>query len=193
MVKKNRVYFKLSNIVGLPDLSEVEIVKVLRAADEIISLGGRSLLSKILKGSKDRIIFEKNLDKCPVYGDFSAYTIEEITQKIDWMIINNYFVISYNYRLPVITFSNKGWETYKPYYRDEIYEVMIHIKQNNFHSVIERLKKTNRQVVEMLLQKISDSNDTRLFDLLVEWEKTEVKKVRELITLTINHLKEYKQ
>lgn len=189
MAKKNRVHFKLSNLVGLPDLSEVEIVKVLRAADEIIAVGGRSLLSKILKGSKDRIIFEKNLDKCPVYASFSAYTIEEITQKIDWMIVNNYFVISYNYRLPVITFSDKGWETYKPYYRDEIYEVMIHTKQNDFKSVIERLKKTNRQVVEMLLQEISESKDSRLFELLEEWEKTEVKKVRELIYFTINTLK----
>lgn len=186
---RNRIHFKLSDTNDLSPLSDIDINAILRAADEVIGIGGRNIIAKILKGSHDKIVLEKELNVCPSYGFYNIYSLDEIIQRIDWMITNNYFKIEYNGKLPVIVFSDKGWETYKPVYRDEIYDLMINVKQNDYPSIIERLKKTNRQVIELLLHKIGESKDIELLDILVEWEKIEVKKVREMIDITIEQLK----
>lgn len=186
---RNRVHFKLSDIHDLSPLSEIDINAILRAADEVIGMGGRNIIAKILKGSHDKIVLEKELNVCSSYGFYNIYSLDEIIQRIDWMITNNYFKIEYRGKLPVIVFSDKGWETYKPVYRDEIYDLMINVKQNDYPSIIERLKKTNRQIIVILLHKIGESKEIELLDLLAEWEKIEVKKVREMIDNTIEQLK----
>ncbi len=64
-------------------LSDEEIRLILRATDSIIATGGRTLLSKILKGSRDKKLLALELDKNPSYGCFSALTLEEIIVKIE--------------------------------------------------------------------------------------------------------------
>lgn len=49
-------------------LSEADIRAILRAADEIITRGGRTLLAKILKGSREKKVVEYGLEQCPTYG-----------------------------------------------------------------------------------------------------------------------------
>ena len=49
-------------------LPQEDIRMILRGADELISNGGRSMLAKILKGSKDKKILEYKLNECPAYG-----------------------------------------------------------------------------------------------------------------------------
>lgn len=53
---------------GITSLPPEEIKAILRGADELIMSGGRNLLAKILKGSKEKKILERQLDDCPVYG-----------------------------------------------------------------------------------------------------------------------------
>ena len=67
MGKKPRVRYEL-DCGGIKNLKNEEIRAILRASDEIIATGGRDILAKILKGSKDKKVLEYNLDKCPVYG-----------------------------------------------------------------------------------------------------------------------------
>ncbi|MEW9674633.1 hypothetical protein ABRT01_00335 [Lentibacillus sp. L22] len=43
-------------------LPEHEILAILRAADEIIAQGGRTLLAKILKGSREKKVLALELD-----------------------------------------------------------------------------------------------------------------------------------
>ena len=64
-------------------LSDEEIKVILRATDEILGQGGRTLLAKILKGSREKKVLQLELDKCPVYGYFKSETIDDITDKID--------------------------------------------------------------------------------------------------------------
>ena len=45
------------------DLPMEDIRVILRGADELISTGGRSMLAKILKGSKDKKILEYKLNE----------------------------------------------------------------------------------------------------------------------------------
>lgn len=48
-------------------LSQEEIDAILRAADDIIACGGRTLLAKILKGSKDKKLLQLKFDQNPGY------------------------------------------------------------------------------------------------------------------------------
>lgn len=189
MSRKSKVQYKLSDLGGQIEPSEEDIKNILRAADEIIFVAGRTMLAKILKGSKDKTLLEKELNHCPSYGCYNQLTIEEITKIIDWMIINNYLDIDYNGRLPMIIFSEKGWETYKPLYADELYDCILNVNETTNNALIERLKETNREVVKMLLLKIGGSKNISFIRFLTKWEVDEVKKVRFMINATISKLK----
>jgi hypothetical protein len=65
--KRNRVRFEL-NVNGIKSLTDQDIKTILRGADNLIMSGGRSMLAKILAGSKDKKLLEKELDGSPVYG-----------------------------------------------------------------------------------------------------------------------------
>lgn len=189
MSKKHRVQYELSDLRGQTTLSEEEIKNVLRAADEIIFAAGRTMLAKILKGSRDKKLLELGLDHCPSYGYYNQLTIEEITRIVDWMIVNDYLQIDYNGRLPMIIFTEKGWEMYKPFYVDELYNCIYNVNETTCSDLIERLKQTNREVVKRLLQKIGESRNISFIRFLVKWEPVEVKKVRHMINGAINKLK----
>lgn len=189
MSKKSKVSYQLNNIKGQMGPSEEDIKNILRAADEIIFVGGRTMLAKILKGSKDKKLLEKQLELCPSYGYYHKLTIEEITKIIDWMIINNYLDIEYNWKLPMIVFAEKGWDTYKPFYVDELYNKILNVNSCDKDKIIDELKKTNREVVLMLLDKIGSSKNIGFIRFLEQWEAVEVKKVRQKINFTINKLK----
>ena len=53
MGRKPKVQYNLSNLEGQTVPTEEEIKNILRAADEIIFISGRTMLAKILKGSKE--------------------------------------------------------------------------------------------------------------------------------------------
>ncbi len=111
--------------------------------------------------------------------------MEDIMRSIDWMLFNQYLLIDYRGDLPMIVFSDKGWETYKPIYVDEIYQLMVLSDIDSYASMIDRLNKTNREVIEMLLNRISESKNIKLIPLLTQWKSRQVKKVRDMIDHTI--------
>lgn len=191
MSKKARIEYDLNNVNNVKEPSEEDINNILRAADEIIFAAGRTMLAKILKGSKDKKLLEKQLDLCPSYGYFKNMTIDEITLIVDWMIINNYLDIEYNWKLPMIVFAEKGWETYKPFYADELYNKILNANSCDKDKIINELKNTNREVILMLLDKIGSSKNIGFIRFLNQWEDNEVKKVRQKINFTINKLKSY--
>ena len=189
MSRKPKVQYELSDLRGQKVPSEEEIKNILRAADEIIFVAGRTMLAKILKGSKDKKLIEKELNNCPSYGYYNQLSIEEITKIIDWMIVNNYLDIDYNGRLPMIIFSDKGFETYKPFYVDELYNCILNVNENICNDLIEQLKQTNREVIKLILLKIGVSKNIGFIRFLTIWEAVEVKKVRFMINGAISKLK----
>lgn len=139
MSRKSKVQYQLNNLDGIEKPSEEDIKNILRAADDIIFIGGRTMLAKILKGSKDKKLLEKQLNLCPSYGYYHNLTIEKITKIVDWMIVNDYLNIDYNGKLPMIVFSDKGWETYKPVYTEELYNRILNVNKDKRDVLIEDL------------------------------------------------------
>lgn len=188
MARRERVRYTLSDLSELAPLPDREIRVILRAADEIIAAAGRTMLAKILKGSKDAKLLEVGLDKCPSYGEYHTLTMEEISKRIDWMIVHDYLDIEYQGRLPMIVFSYQGWERYKPQYADELLDLILTVNEETGLALVERLKKTNREVVILILDEIVEHEHVEAVWFLRIWEMTEVKKVRAMINAAITKL-----
>jgi superfamily II DNA helicase RecQ len=122
--KVKRVKYEL-NANGIKILPENEIKIILRGADDLIMSGGRAMLAKILAGSNDKKLLELELDQSPAYGAFKGDSQKEILSKIDWMILQNYLDIEYNYRLPFLVFTDKGWEIEKETYASELMNKLL--------------------------------------------------------------------
>lgn len=85
---------------GTTQLSPADLAAILRASDPLIMSAARTLLSKILKGSRDRKIIDLKLDACPAFGHFGHLDHLEILARIDWAILNGYLTLEYSGRLP---------------------------------------------------------------------------------------------
>ena len=161
----------------IKDLPQEDIRMILRGADELISTGGRSMLAKILKGSKDKKIFEYKLNECPAYGYYQDMKLDDISKCIDWMIKKDYLRIEYDYRLPLLVFSEKGWQIEKETFVQEIYQRMcLDVKENKARVIFE-MKEVNRQVVMRVLDKIEKDGTEEFLPYLEAWKMLEVKKV----------------
>lgn len=177
MGRRPRVQYSLDsgNIKKLP---ENEIKMILRAADELISTGGRNMLVKILKGSRDKKVLEHGLDKCPAYGFYHELTMEEISYRVDFMIEQDFLRIEYYDRLPVLVFSEAGWAIEEAVYAEELYQrFRARVKAGNGRdsgvagdmepdALIEQMKTVNRQVVFDVLEKIRASKNTDFIPVL---------------------------
>ena len=161
----------------IKDLPQEDIRMILRGADELISTGGRSMLAKILKGSKDKKIFEYKLNECPAYGYYQDMKLDDISKCIDWMIKKDYLRIEYDYRLPLLVFSEKGWQIEKETFAQELYQKICLDVEEKKARVLFEMKEVNRQVVMRVLDKIEKDGTEEFLPYLEAWKMLEVKKV----------------
>ena len=161
----------------IKDLPQEDIRMILRGADELISTGGRSMLAKILKGSKDKTIFKYKLNECPAYGYYQDMKLDDISKCIDWMIKKDYLRIEYDYRLPLLVFSEKGWQIEKETFAQELYQRMCLDVEEKKARVIFEMKEVNRQVVMCVLDQIEKDGTKEFLPYLEAWKMLEVKKV----------------
>ena len=87
---------------GVGPLPMPEIRAILRGAEELIASGGRTLLCKILKGSRDKDVLAHGLEKNPSWAFYRKLGTDDITARIDWMILNGYLRLEYFHRLDVL-------------------------------------------------------------------------------------------
>lgn len=185
--KRIRVGYEL-NSGNINDLTDKEIKTILRAADELIATGGRSMLAKILKGSKDRKVLEYGLVECPAYGFYAELTLAQITERIDWMIKEEYLVIEYSGKLPMLVFSKKGWEIERETYAEELLQKLTCLLDGKDYCFMQELKDRNRLMILLLIQKIKQTGNARFIPLLKAWKQLEYKKVQVMIQSVIDHL-----
>lgn len=177
MSKKVRRVPVILDVGEIKDLPQEDIQMILRGVDELISTGGRSMLAKMLKGSKDKKIFEYKLNECPAYGYYQDMKLDDISKCIDWMIKKDYLRIEYDYRLPLLVFSEKGWQIEKETFAQELYQRMCLDVEEKKARVIFEMKEVNRQVVMCVLDKIEKDGTKEFLPYLEAWKMLEVKKV----------------
>jgi len=185
--KKQRVRYELDS-GDIKNLTIEEIKVILRGADELIATGGRSMLAKILKGSKDKKVLEHGLDQCPVYGYYRELTLQEITHRIDWMIKKGYLEIEYTDRLPMLVFSKIGWEIEREAYAEELLQTFKRLLEDKDYSFVQELQDRNRGMIILFLEKIKQTDNARYIPVLKAWKEIEYKKVQAEIQRVIDYL-----
>ena len=96
--------------------------------------------------------------------------LDDINKCIDWMIKKDYLRIKYDYRLPLLVFSEKGWEIEKETFAEELYQrFCLDIKEKNA-CVIFKMKDVNRQVVMLVLDKIEKEGTEEFLTCLEAWK-----------------------
>ncbi|NIK30046.1 superfamily II DNA helicase RecQ [Thalassobacillus devorans] len=170
-------------------LSEEEKRAILRAADEIIAAGGRTLLAKILKGSREKKVLQLELDKCPVYGYFKSEKLEEVQNKIDWMFDYDFLDIQYSGNLPMIVFTERGWQIERDQRADEfLREWQQWAEQGISQPDMSYLKDRNREMILLFLEKVKETQDKRYIPYLKTWAEIDYKKVKAKIQEIIKAL-----
>ena len=186
--KVRRVPYQLDTR-DVKDLPLEEITAILRGADELIMSGGRSLLAKILKGSRDKKLLSLELDKSPVYGYYKHLTLADIQARVDWVIVHDYLDINYDYRLPLLRYTESGWEIERETYARELmegFDDLIASGQTEFD--MSYLKDRARDMILILLDMVEASGDTKYIPILEAWAEVDYKKVRKRIGEVIEQL-----
>jgi hypothetical protein len=88
---------------------------ILRGASEIAAKGGRSQLALLLKGSKDKKLLKHGLNRSEAYGKLSILTIEEIENRIDYLIRQDQLRVGFFGDLPLIIMTDGAWEEVRPW------------------------------------------------------------------------------
>lgn len=184
-VKKVRVSIDSKDVREMP---MEDIKAIIRGADDLIMSGGRNLLAKILKGSKEKKLLELKLNESPVYGYFNELKIDEIIARVDFCIENEYLDIEYDYRLPLLIYTKKGWEIEKDIYSDEFLQKINEVCFTKNYDFVLQLKDRNRELIFMLLDKIAATGSKQYIPVLEAWEKIEYKKVQNKINGIIKKL-----
>ncbi len=187
--KVQRVHYELDP-KDVKKLQPEELKAILRGADELIGSGGRSLLVKILKGSHAQDVLQHHLDQCPVHGYFHHLSTEEILARIDRAILDGYLQVAYDYRLPVLVFTDVGWEIEKETFANELlaeFDELLTTKQPPYD--MNYLKDRNRSLIWYLLGKIEASGNSKYLPLLEAWAQIDYKKVKLRIEQVMREIK----
>ena len=188
--KVQRVRYELDP-KNIKKLSPEELQAILRGADELIGSGGRSLLVKILKGSHAQEVLKLHFDQCPVYGYFQHQSADEVLARIDRAILDGYLKVVYDYRLPVLVFTDAGWEIEKGTFANELlagFDNLLTTSQPPYD--LSYLKERNRSLIWHLLDKIQASGNPKYLPLLEAWEQIDYKKVKQRIQQIMRKIKE---
>ncbi|MFD0712132.1 RQC-minor-1 family DNA-binding protein [Paenibacillus sp. GCM10027626] len=159
-------------------LPEPELLAILRAADDIIASGGRTLLSKILKGSKERKVIELELNRNPSYGFYKELTLEQIVEKIDQMLRTGYLDIEWSGKLPLIVFTPLGWMIERDRRAQEFLQEWDFWIEHNISPIMEYLKERNRGLILLFLYRILCTGNKKYLPYLNLWEQNAYKKVQ---------------
>jgi hypothetical protein len=187
--KVQQVHYELDP-KNVKKLQPEELKAILRGADELIGSGGRSLLVKILKGSHAQDVLQHHLDQCPVHGYFHHLSSEEILARIDRAILDGYLKVMYDYRLPVLVFTDAGWEIEKETFANELlseFDALLTKKQPPYD--MSYLKDRNRSLIWCLLDKIEASGNPKYLPVLEAWAQIDHKKVKLRIEQVMHEIK----
>jgi hypothetical protein len=179
------------DVKGIVGLSQEAIAAILLCADDLIMSGGQSLLAGALKGSRPKKVRELGFDRNPVCGYYTHLTIDEIVARIHWTIINRCLAIEYEHRLPVLRYTQWGWEIERETFANELlkgFDDMLAAASRPCD--MSYLKDRARDMILLLLEKVQATGDTKYLPLSEARAADDYKKVRKKIGQVIRNLKE---
>lgn len=186
--KVQRVRYRL-DAQDVTELPPEEIAAILRGADNLIMTGGRNLLTKILKGSRDKKVLSLDLNQSPVYGYYHHLTLADIQARVDWTILNGYLAIEYEWSLPLLRYTPRGWEIERETFARELlsgFDALLATGQTEFDMTY--LKDRSRDMILLLLDMVAETGDPKYIPLLKAWATVDYKKVQKRIRAVMRTL-----
>lgn len=111
--------------------------------------------------------------------------------KIDWMIDHDFLAIEYFGRLPMIVFTERGWEIERDRRAEEfLAEWNKWLQEGRPIPDMNYLKDRNRKMILLFIKKVRETGETTYIPYLEAWKKIDYKKVQAEIQTTIKALKE---
>ena len=166
---------------GGVDVSPEELAVILHGANSVIHRGGRSQLVKLLKGSRDKKILELGLDADDSYGALSHLTLKEIAHRVDWAIVKGYLDYYYEWRQPLLMFTERGWELEKPVVVEGYYQQFCRDVDDGEMRMAERMVGIKNDVQLGIIELIGQRCDERCFEHLETWSGKTTKRIRKKI------------
>ena len=133
-------------------------------------------------------VLENVLDESPVYGYFRHLSRDDTLARIDWVILNGYLRIEYVAHLPVLVFTDNGWEIAREIRANELLEEFLVAVGDGPPYRMEHLKNRDRGMILLLLDQIEATGEAKVIPALQVWKKMDYKKVRLRINQVIRRL-----
>ncbi len=171
------------------EFSDTDLEAILIGADDMIFAGGRTLLTKLLKGSKDKVILDRALDDSSAYGYFSEHTLKDIQGRVDWVMSKGYLSYEYYGTLPLLVHTSSGWAIVKRIRIDELlsqFDIQLMTEEEPYDMTY--LRKRNRELISEFLKAIGQTKDVKYIPLLKAWKAIDFKKIKVEIQKAIETL-----
>lgn len=178
-VQRIRYQLDTKDVKQLPD---EEIAAILRAADAIVMRGGRTLLTKILKGSRAKEVLGLKLNKTPRYGYYNHLTMSQIQARVDWVIQQGYLAIEYELSVPLLRYTQRGWEIERATVAHELLasvDALLESEQTTYDMTY--LKNRPRDMIMLLLDLVEKTGDLKYIPVLEAWAAIDYQDVRQRI------------
>ncbi|WP_350455480.1 RQC-minor-1 family DNA-binding protein [Slackia heliotrinireducens] len=181
MGRKNRsrvpVYLNSEDANITPE----ELAIILHGAGTVVHRGGRSLLVKLLKGSRDKKLLELGLDADESYGALSHLTLDAISRKVDWTIEEGFLSYYYDWRNPLLMYTELGWELERPQAAFSKFKKFCNDIETGEFRMAERMANMENELQFDVIDLIAQRCDERCFDHLEAWSKLATKRIRKKI------------
>ena len=174
-------------------LTDEELALVLHAADQIVHLGGRSMLVRLLKGSRDKKALEHGLDAYEMYGCLAHLTTTQVERYVDWTIEQGYLEVYYDKYLPFLAFTPKGWERERPVAERALFDQFCQDVQSGQLAMAERMEHIKNEVALDVIDMIGRECAPSCIPHLQAWSDVASKRIKKRIAHAMRDIEERDQ
>ncbi|HEX4999834.1 MAG TPA: UPF0158 family protein [Terriglobia bacterium] len=161
---------------------------ILRGAWQIAAKGGRSQLSLLLKGSKNKSVLKHGLDQSPVYGKLSYLTIEEIENRIDQLIRKGELRTEFFGDLPLILLTDEAWMSIREWAHAYECHLAASASARGLIEILNDWRNRRREEQHQLLEAMVSTEREAASRVLQAWHEMAGKEMRAKIEAALSTL-----
>jgi hypothetical protein len=161
---------------------------ILRGAWQVAAKGGRSQLSLLLKGSKNKSVLKHGLNQSPIYGKLSYLTIEEIENRIDQLIRKGELRTEFFGDLPLILLTDQSWLRIQPWAHEYECHLAASADARRLTEILNNWRNRRREEQHQLLEAMALTERESARRVLQAWHGLAGKEMRSKIETTLSTL-----
>ncbi len=121
------------------------------------------------------------LDADDSYGALSHLTRDEISHKVDWTIEQGYLDYYYEWRQPLLMYTERGWELERPVVVENYYEEFCGDVKDGEFRMAQRMTDIKYDIQLDVIDLITQRCDERCLAHLDSWSSQTTKRIRKKI------------